>query len=155
MDEKLNTLYELCETISRELKEANSKIRSAGGKLSAGDVDYVDKLTHALKSIKTTIAMMEAEGDEGGYSGNYMMPRYGYAYADGRGMIRADGYGGMSNAGRRNAKRDSMGRYSREGGYSYADSMDSLLDEMRGMMDSMPDEKRREVERFINKMDRM
>jgi len=159
MNEKIQTLYDLCETISREIEEANEKIRKAGGKLSAGDVDYIDKLTHSLKSIKTTIAMMESE-DEGGYSGRMMMPRYGYAYNDGRsyadgGMMRGDSYGGMSNAGRRNARRDSMGRYTREGGYSYADSMDSLLEEMRGMMGELPEEKRREVQRFVDKMERM
>lgn len=157
MNDKIQTLYDLCETISRELDDANEKIRKAGG-MSAGDLELVDKLSHALKSIKTTIAMMESE-DEGGYSGRYM-PRYGYAYNDGRSyadgtMPRGDSYGGMSNAGRRNAKRDSMGRYAREGGYSYADSMESLLDEMRGMMGGLPEEKRREVQRFIDKMDRM
>ena len=64
MEEKIRTLHELCETITRELDDANEKIRKAGGKLSAGDVDYIDKLTHALKSIKTTVAMMEAESEE-------------------------------------------------------------------------------------------
>ena len=84
-----------------------------------------------------------------------MMPRYGYTYeGDNRGMSRSDGYGGMSRAGRMNAKRDGMGRYSRDG-YSYADSIDGLIDEMRGMMGDLPEEKRREVERFVNKMDRM
>ena len=155
MNDKIQTLYDLCETISRELEDANEKIRKAGG-MSAGDLELVDKLSHALKSIKTTIAMMESE-DEGGYSGRYM-PRYGYAYNDGRSyadgtMVRGDSYGGMSNAGRR--RRDSMGRYAREGGYSYADSMESLLDEMRGMMGSLPEEKRREVQRFVDKMERM
>lgn len=157
MNDKIQTLYDLCETISRELEDANEKIRKAGG-MSAGDLELVDKLSHALKSIKTTIAMMESE-DEGGYSGRYM-PRYGYAYNDGRSyadgtMMRGDSYGGMSNAGRRNAKRDSMGRYARDGGYSYADSMESVLDEMRGMMSGLPEEKRREVQRFVDKMERM
>ena len=157
MNDKIQTLYDLCETISRELEDANEKIRKAGG-MSAGDLELVDKLSHALKSIKTTIAMMESE-DEGGYSGRYM-PRYGYAYNDGRSyadgtMVNGDSYGGMSNAGRRNAKRDSMGRYTRDGGYSYADSMESLLDEMRGMMGGLPEEKRREVQRFVDKMERM
>lgn len=36
----IEDLHELCETISREIGEANEKIRKAGGKLSAGDVDY-------------------------------------------------------------------------------------------------------------------
>ena len=57
----INDLHEMCDTLSHELKEANEKISNGGGKLSGSDLDYVDKLTHALKSIKTTIAMMEAE----------------------------------------------------------------------------------------------
>ena len=49
----MNDLHELCETISREIAESNEKIRSAGGKLSAGDADYLDRLTHIWKSIKS------------------------------------------------------------------------------------------------------
>ena len=60
-------LHELCDTISHEIEDANEKIRQAGGKMSAGDVDYIDKLTHTLKSLKTTIAMIEAEGGESGH----------------------------------------------------------------------------------------
>lgn len=138
MNDKTETLYNLCEVIERELDDCNEKIRKAGGKLSAGDIDYLDKLTHAMKSIKTTLAMMEAED---GYSN--------------RGGYSRDNSYYNSYAGRRNARRDSMGRYSRNGGYSYADSMDSMLDEMRGMMADMPEEKRREVQRFLDKMERM
>ena len=145
MKEYIEELHELCETVSGEISEANKKIRSSNGKLSPGDVEYLDKLTHMLKSIKTTIAMMESE-DEEGYSNWY--PYYGGSYAGGRGMSRA-------RRGGRNARRDSMGRYSRESGYSYADGMEDLLDEMRGMMGELPEEKRREVERFVNKMERM
>ena len=153
MDEKMRTLHELCEVISRELEDVNQKIRSAGGSMSAGDLELVDKLTHALKSIKTTLAMMESE-DEGGYSGTYMMPRY--AYNDGRSYARrySDGYGGMTHARGRVTNPTGRNQYSREG-YSYADDMSGLLDEMRGMMDSLPEEKRREVQRFVDKMDRM
>lgn len=143
MEEK--TLYELCETIERELADANEKIRSAGGKLSAGDVDYIDKLTHAMKSIKTTIAMTEAE-DEGGYS------NYGRSY-NGR-SYRGNSYD-YSRARGRNARRDSMGRYSGEGGYTNADGIDGLVEEMRGMMNNLPDDQRREVQRFVEKMERM
>ena len=64
-------LHELCETISSAITEANEKIRAAGGKLTAGDVDYVDKLTHAMKSVKAVIGMMDEEGE--GYSGYYPM----------------------------------------------------------------------------------
>ena len=154
MEEKLKTLHEMCETISREIEEANEKIRKAGGKLSAGDVDYIDKLTHTLKSIKTTIAMMEADDD--GYSERYMPFYGGMSYAGGgRGGNRGgNSYRGNSYAGRRNARRDSMGRYSRDG-YSYAeDEMMDIIDDIRGMMDELPAEKRRRVERLVNELER-
>lgn len=144
MDDKIRTLYELCETVSRELEECNEKIRMAGGKLSPGDVEYLDKITHMLKSIKTTIAMMEAEEDS--YSKNWG----GMSYADGRGgnsMAR----GGR---GRRNNNPTGRNQYSREG-YSYEDGVDDLISEMRGMMGELPEEKRREVERFVHRMERM
>ena len=73
MDEKKRVLHELCDTLSRALKDANEKIHSAGGKLGAGDLDYLDKLTHSIKSIKTTLAMMDSE-DEDGYSQRYVSP---------------------------------------------------------------------------------
>ena len=144
MKDYIEELHELCETVSKEIAEANNKIRSGNGKLSAGDVEYLDKLTHMLKSIKTTIAMMEAE-EEDEYSHYYYPPHYGRSYED-RSISHARG---------RNTRRDSMGRYSRTSGYSYADSMDSLISEMREMMGDMPEEKRREVQRFIDKMERM
>ena len=159
MDDMIKDLHELCEMYGDWIKEAKDKLRRTGSPISSNDAEYLDYLTHSLKSIKTTLAMMESE-DEGGYSSRYpYMPRYGYAY-DGESMrssyeggARADGYGGMSNAGRRNAQRDSRGRYS--SAYSYADDIDGLIDQMRDKMDRLPEEKRREVERFINKMDRM
>ena len=138
MNEHIKELHELCETVMEEIEAANKKIRSSGGKLSNGDVEYLDKLTHMLKSIKTTIAMLESE-EEDGYSGYYMP--YGRSYAERDGMSHA-------------RKRDSMGRYSRRG-YSYKDGMDELLSEMRDMMGDLPDEKRREVQRFVDKMERM
>lgn len=145
----LKDLHEMCETLSRELGEANDKIKKAGGKMTAGDLDYVDKLSHAIKSIKTTIAMIEAEDDgESGY-----MPMYGYgrSYADG--MDRD----GRSYARSRNSyarKRDNMGRYtSRRGGMSYDDGM---VEELRDLMDRAPDEStKREFHRLITKLEQM
>lgn len=144
----LNDLHEICETLSRELGEANKKIMQGGGKLSGADLDYVDKLTHAIKSVKTTIAMMEAEDD--GYSGNYrgrMYPTNGGSYADGD--VRM---GGRSYAGRRNAKRDSMGRYSSRG-YSRDDGMVSELREL--MQDAPTEQVRQEFQRLIDSIERM
>lgn len=135
----LKDLHETCETLSRELGEANEKIKRAGGKLSAGDLEYIDKLTHALKSVKTTIAMMEAE-DEG--ESGYYMPHYGRSYGD-RSYGRDDSYA---------RRRDAMGRYtSRRGGMSYDDGM---VEELRDLMDRAPDEStRREFHKLISKLE--
>lgn len=79
-------LRELCESLEDEIAEVAARVR--GGKMSSGDLEYVDKLTHAVKSIKTILAM-----EESGYSGHYD-DRY------------ADRYGDRSYR-----RRDRMGRY--------------------------------------------
>lgn len=135
----IEDLHELCETISREIGDANEKIRSAGGKLSGEDLTYLDKLTHTLKSLKTTIAMVEAEDGE---SGRYMPNSYGMYGTNG-------GYNG--NSYRR--VRDSMGRYTSRRGYSYDDGM---IEELRSLMESAPDERTKsEFRQFIAKMEKM
>ena len=132
-------LHELCDTISKAIAEANEKIRTAGGKLTAGDVDYVDKLTHAMKSVKAVIGMMDDEGE--GYSGYYPM------------SYRMSRDGGSYARGRRTAMRDSRGRYSGEGGYS---RHTGLTEELYGLMEDAPDERtRREFERFISRLESM
>jgi hypothetical protein len=151
-------LYELCETIKEEIGEANEKIKKAGGKLSAGDVDYIDKLTHTLKSIKAVMAMMEDEEDD--YSGRMSYARGGrggsyrgssYRYDDG--MMGGGSYARGDNRGRgSNARRDSMGRYSsRMDGYSrHGDVVESL----REVMEEAPDDRTRmEIQRLIEKME--
>lgn len=129
-------LHELCETLSREIGETNAKIRKAGGKLSAGDLEYVDKLTHALKSVKATIAMMDDEE----YSGYYPM-----SYDNGN-------MGRMRGSYNRSYKRDSRGRYASTG-YSRGGDM---VEELRDLMQDAPDERtRQEFQRFISKIESM
>lgn len=138
----LKDLHEMCDILSRELGEANEKIRQNGGKLTGSDAEYIDRITHAIKSIKTTIAMIEAEdggsyadGMQGGSYGMYPHWNYGGSYARGR-----------------NARRDSMGRYSSRG-YSMDDEM---ISELRDLMHNAPDERtRKEFERFIQKIESM
>lgn len=97
-----------------------------------------------MKSIKTTIAMLEAE--DKGYSGTYWDGRY---YYDGETSMN-----GMSNARGSNAKRDSMGRYSSERGrYSRADAKEDFLMEVEELIEKAPDEHtRKKMERFVNEM---
>lgn len=140
----LNDLYDMCDTLSRELGEANEKVRQAGGKLSGSDLDYVDKLTHAIKSIKTTIAMMEAEDGESG-----MYPYYGTNDSYNNGMNSRGSYNRGGSYARR---RDNMGRYTSKRGYSRDNGM---VEELRNLMNEAPDEQtRQELQRLISKMER-
>jgi len=132
MHELYDDLKDMCETLSRELGKTNNKM-SSGGNISAGDMEYIDKLTHAIKSIKTTMAMMDSEySNRGSYDGSYEN-----SFASGRG---------------RNARRDTMGRYSSERGYS----RNEMVDNLRDLMESAPDDRtRQEFQRFINKVQTM
>ena len=165
MNKELDTLYELCETISMELESCNEKIRQANGKLSPGDIDYLDKLTHTMKSLKAVIGMLEAQ--DSGYSGHFWDGRYyfdggnsmegssnrgSYEGASGRGSYE----GGSSNRGSygrgRNANRDRMGRYA-ERGYSRADAEEDFRTEIEELMNKAPDEQsRKKLEKLMNEM---
>lgn len=130
----MNDLHELCEIVSREIGEANEKIQSAGGKLTAGDVDYIDKLTHTLKSVKAVIAMMDDEG----YSGDDGMAYRGRSYGDRM-------YRGRSYARRRDGMGRYSGRYSRDG---------NLVDQLHALMQDAPNEQiKREMQRLAEKVE--
>lgn len=147
---KYEDLEELCETVGEKITEANDKIRMSNGDLSGGDVEYLDKLTHMLKSIKTTLAMMDA--DDGGYSRDNGMGDYSGRYP-GRSY-----YGGTSYARGRgsNARRDSMGRYSRSRGYSRDGENDEIVEQLRDIMRDTKDERtKQEFQKFISKVESM
>jgi hypothetical protein len=144
-------LTEICEVLADELNKTNDKLEKSGGQISAGDLDYIDKLTHALKSVKTTKAMMEAEED--GYSYDDMSYERGRSNRSGS-YERGGSYRGNSYARGRgtNARRDSRGRYSSRG-YSRDDDM---IMELRELMQDAPDEHTRmEFQKFISKMESM
>lgn len=138
--EKLEQLYELCESVMRELEKTNEKLRMSGGDITSGDMEYLDKLTHTLKSIKTTIAMMEAEDDYSSEDG-YSSRSYARNGRGNRSYERGSYARGGSYARRR---RDSMGRYSRDDGFRemLEEAMneapnESIRSQLRSMMQSM------------------
>ena len=103
----MHYMHDLKDLLCAELEDFAEKGKKAG-KMSMGDVEVIHKLTDTVKNI-LKIDLMESED---GYSedGHYM----------GDGRI----YGTSYARGRTRAKRDSMGRYSRDGGrYSYDDDM--------------------------------
>lgn len=133
-------MHSICEKLTDEISEMNKKIDKNGGKMSAGDLEALDKLTHALKSVKTTLAMEEHKGD---YSNGYN-PRTGtYVMNDGR------SYGDESYA----RRRDSMGRYTSEDGYSRAEAMEDMAKDIRKTMPHMPEELKQEARHFLSKLE--
>lgn len=126
----MHKLYELRDMLMEELEKCTDK-----GELSAGSLEIVDKLTHSIKSIDTILAMEEAGySNDDGYSYDYSNRGYsnrGYSYARGR----------------RNARRDSMGRYSRRG---YSRDKDELMEQLHDLeMNTTDEHTKNMIKKFI------
>lgn len=79
--------------------------------------------------------------------------RGGQSRRDGRSM-RGGSYRSYARGRGNNARRDSMGRYSREDGYSMAN--DEMIDELHELMQEAPDEQtRKEFQKFIQRIESM
>lgn len=120
-------MYELKDKLCKELDEIARK-----PEMGAGDLEIIHKLTDTIKNLDK-IEMLE----DGGYSqdGDWEM--------EGRGSYNR----GSSYRGR---KRDSMGRYSREGrggrgGYSRHDAKEAMMEQMEMLMDQAGSEREREA----------
>ena len=141
MHDIMEELYDLCETLEKDLAKTNEKLRMAGGELSGSDLEYIDKLTHSLKSIKTTVAMIEADDgfsrEGGGNRGGGGRSREGGGMSGRRGRSRTTGRYVSREGGGYSGRRG----YSREGGMSYEGARDELMEhveEMMGMADDEP-----------------
>ena len=139
----MQKIYELKKMLCKELDEYAQR-----GDITANSLDIIDKLAHSIKNLDKIIEY--DEGEESGYS-KWYMPRYAFADEDmGGNSMRGSSYA----RGRRGARRDSMGRYARESGYSYHDGMEDIIEDLRGMTSDMPEEKRRKVERLLGELER-
>lgn len=161
MNKDLEMLHRLCEIITDKLAECERNL-SAAKDMSVSDIKIINELTHALKSVKTTIAMMEAQEEEGGMSRRYYpmsyeggmsgrrMSRDGGSYDNGGGSYGGsyDGSydGGMSN---RRGRSPSTGRYvSRDGGYSGHDSLEDIMEDIR----DMPEGEKKRLKQMLERM---
>lgn len=122
-------MHKLCEYVDAELSEIERKAN--GGKLSMAELEYADKLAHLKKSLLTNKAMEESDS-------------YGdYDARDGRGRYRDANY--------------NVERIGRRGGYSrgYRDD-GGMMDELRDMMESAPNEQmRRKIRDFMSELKTM
>lgn len=125
----------LIEYVCDELKELEKKA-DKDGKLSMAEIQYADTLAHMKKNLLKGEEMYEDEYSMARGGGrSYRGGSYGRSYEGG-------GYSGESYArGRgRNARRDSMGRYSSEGYSRNGDFMEDLQE----LMESAPNDRVRQ-----------
>ena len=127
--------------------------------------DEVHSVYELIDIAKDVYCIWKYEDDDEGYSEAY--PMYHGSYDDGASYARGRG---------RNAKRDAMGRYSRDGGnyrgsyddgysmrggnyrrggYSRDDAKQEYAENLRRMMENAPDEQTRmSIQRMVDNMER-
>ena len=132
-------MHDLKDKLCKELEEIARK-----PEMSAGDLEAVHKLTDTIKNLDK-IEMLE----DGGYS------RDGDWEMEGRGSYER----GASYRGR---KRDSMGRYSRDGRYgpttrmySRTEAKDDMMAKLEDMMSSASDQERAILRQAMDKLEKV
>ena len=106
-------MHKLIDYVCGELEDIEKKAEN--GNLSMSEVQYADTLAHLKKNLMRAEEMeLQNEHSQRGYTPRTMPTYYGNSYA-----------------GRRNARRDSMGRYSRD------EDMAHELREMASRMEAM------------------
>lgn len=159
-------MHKIKEKLMNALYEYEDKAKKAvDSKISAGELQEIHMLTDTIKNIGK-IEMLE---DGGGYSeeSNWMGEgrMYGTSYDEGSSYARGRG---------RNARRDSMGRYSRDdgmsydggssyarggnmggrGGYSREGAKEHLMQKAEEMLEMAHEPKeRRAIEKFMRELD--
>ena len=132
----MHYMHDLKDLLCAELQEyAENGKRS--GKMSKADIEVIDTVLNSVKNIyKIDKYKEEMEGysEDGTYMGEGRI--YGTSYDDG--MRRGGGYSYARGRGRY-AKRDSMGRYSRDDGYMRRDGGYSREDGKAYMMEQLED----------------
>lgn len=154
----MHEFYELKEMLMEEVKKIAKK-----GELNAVSLDTVDKLLNSIKNACKIIMYDEYE-DEGEYS-----QEGGYSNARGRGSnARRDSMGrysregggnsyargGQGGQGGRGGSRGGRGGYSREGGYSYAEGNEEVVEALReAMQEAESDQERMILKKMIRRME--
>ena len=135
-------MYELKEKLCDELEEIARK-----GDFSAGDLEAVHKLTDTIKNLDK-IEMLE----DGGYS------QAGDWEIEGRAYNRGNSYA--------RRKRDSMGRYSRDGRmmhggyrdgrmYSRAEAKEDIMDQIQDMMGDADEKEKTILRRAMTELEKV
>lgn len=167
-------MHKLMEYICEELEELERKADKEKS-LSMAEIQYGDLLAHFKKNLLKADEMWEESeySMDGGMGGGNYYSREGSYARGGQGGNRGGGRGGSGGGnsreggggnyayargggrGRgRNARRDSMGRYSSN--YSRGGDTEEMVEELRELMQEAPDEQTRmEFQQFIQKLEQM
>lgn len=121
----MHKLYDLKEKLIQELEDY-----SENGKFSKEDVESIKYMASAVDHLANIC-------EDGEYSGAYNYYVEGDSSNRGRSM-RGNSY--------RRARRDSMGRYSRDN--------EEMVEQLRAMMEEAP-EARQDIQRLITKIEKM
>lgn len=156
----MHDIYNLKEMLMDELSEYGRK-----GELNAKTLETVDTLAHATKNLCKIIESAEDEEysergrssyERGGssYRGGNSYARGGRGRSSYENMYEGDSSYENSYARGRRQRRDRMGRYSREGGYSRDDARDEMVQNLRQMMEEAPSEDVKQgIRRLIENME--
>lgn len=142
-------MHKLIEYVCDELEALEKK--SDKGSLSMAEVQYADTLAHLKKNLLKGEELYDEVMEDGEYSGAM---RDGMMYRDGmRGGSYRGSYARNGRGRGRNARRDSMGRYSSEG---YSRAAADMTAELQDMMDDPKYEPvRHDIERLMRKVEQM
>lgn len=166
-------MHKLMEYICNELEELERKADKEG-KLSAAEIEYGDMLAHFKKNLLRADELWEdseyseasgrnyysrarggnqggGRGGQGGGGGRSSRGSYEGRYARNENAYEDGSFEGGTSMARgrgRNARRDSMGRYSRD--------KSDMIEDLQELMEDAPDDRtRQEFQRFITKMEQM
>lgn len=138
----MHRLYELKEILCEELESYGTKET-----IDVSSLNIIDTLAHSIKNIDKII---EAHEGRDGYSENdrrnSMMYPMEHRYYDGTSYAR-----GKTG----NVRRDSRGRYSADDHSKLEHEVDNIVMELHEMMKDLPQDKQKQVQRFINNIESM
>lgn len=138
----MHYMEDLKDLLCAELEDYAEKGKKSG-KMSMGDLESIHKLTDTVKNILKIDTLSEELGysEDGRYMGEGRI--YGTSYARGRTRAKRDSMGRYSRDGYDTGRIGTRGRYSRDYGYSMDDAKKDMMEKLEDMMEEAekPDEK--------------
>ena len=131
----MSDMKSILKSLEMVVEHSESDLREAAKKesYSPDEIETIKDIAKIVYYHKVLKAMEDAEDE--GYSLHYPTWHDGNSYARGY------------------RKRDSMGRYSRRGGYSMDDARDIVMDKLEEAMHTAGSERERmAIEQYINRM---